>query len=214
MLKLLSLTVLAFAVSLDSFGVGLTYGIRNIRIPVRSIVVITLCSAAMIVISMQLGLGIMSFLPPSVEKMLGPIILIFVGCWVLWQMLSKQDKEELLQDQEKTMLKLEIRSLGLVVHILKKPTAADVDGSGFISPLEATLLGLALSIDAFGAGIGAAMVGFSPWITAILIAFMSGLFLAIGLKFGRFASHLNWIKNITYLPGCLLILIGLLKLWT
>jgi putative sporulation protein YtaF len=214
MFKLLSLTILAVAVSLDSFGVGLTYGMRNIRIPIRSIAVITLCSAATIILSMQLGLGIMSFLPPYVAKMLGPIILILVGCWTLWQMLTKQDKEEPTSDQEKTVLKLEIRSLGLVIHILKKPTAADIDGSGVISEAEAALLGLALSLDAFAAGIGAAMVGFSPWTTAVLIAFMSGLFLAIGLKFGRLASHLKWIKNIAYLPGCLLILIGVLKLWS
>lgn len=213
MLKLFTLTVLAFAVSLDSFGVGLTYGIRKIRIPFKSIAIITFCSAMMIIISMQLGSVLMSLMSPETVKRIGPIILIAVGGWTLLQVLCKQDKDEVPLKREKTVLKLEIRSLGLVVHILKKPTAADVDGSGVISPLEATFLGVALSLDAFGAGIGAAMVGFSPWITAFLIALMSGLFLAIGLRFGQWASHLKWIRNVVYLPGCLLILIGLLKLF-
>jgi putative sporulation protein YtaF len=212
LLKFISLLLLAFAVSLDSFGVGLTYGIRKIRIPIRSIVIITLCSAIMIVTSMQLGLGLVAVLPESVIHMLGPLILICVGCWTLWQILRNDDKEEKSND-DVTVFKFEIRVLGLVVQILKKPTAADVDRSGIISPIEAMFLGLALSLDAFGAGLGAAMVGFSPWITALLIAIMSGLFLAVGLRFGHWAAHLKWIRNVVYLPGCLLIIIGLVKLW-
>jgi putative sporulation protein YtaF len=212
LLKFVSLLLLAFAVSLDSFGVGLTYGIRKIRIPIRSIVIITLCSAIMIVTSMQLGLGLVAVLPESVIHMLGPLILICVGCWTLWQILRNDDKEEKSND-DVTVFKFEIRVLGLVVQILKKPTAADVDRSGIISPIEAMFLGLALSLDAFGAGLGAAMVGFSPWVTALLIAIMSGLFLAVGLRFGRWAAHLKWIRTVLYLPGCLLIIIGLVKLW-
>ena len=40
--------------------------------------------------------------------------------------------------------------------------SADIDKSGVINGIEAVLLGFALSIDAFGAGIGAAILGFSP----------------------------------------------------
>ena len=32
-----SLLILAFAVSLDSFSVGLTYGLRKVKIPLKSI---------------------------------------------------------------------------------------------------------------------------------------------------------------------------------
>ncbi|MDI5788515.1 hypothetical protein PO124_09275 [Bacillus licheniformis] len=53
-----------------------------------------------------------------------------------------------------------MKSLGIVIHILRKPTSADIDKSGIITGIEAFLLGFALSIDAFGAGIGAAALGF------------------------------------------------------
>jgi putative sporulation protein YtaF len=110
MFKLFSLIVLAFAVSLDSFGAGLTYGLRKIRIPFRSIAIITLCSAAMIVISMTLGQGLMSFLPASVENRLGPIILIGVGGWALWQVMQERDHGEQGEGlvKEKTVLQLAV----------------------------------------------------------------------------------------------------------
>ena len=59
---------------------------------------------------------------------------------------------------KKLLFNWEIRSLGVVIHILKKPTRADFDRSGIITGLEALFLGVALSLDAFGAGIGAAML--------------------------------------------------------
>ena len=64
--------------------------------------------------------------------------------------------------QEEKVWKLEIASLGLVIQILRKPTVADFDKSGTISAGEALLLGIALSVDSFGAGIGASLLGMHP----------------------------------------------------
>jgi putative Mn2+ efflux pump MntP len=44
MLPVISLLILAFAVSLDGFGVGVMYGLRKIRIPLVSIGIISLWS--------------------------------------------------------------------------------------------------------------------------------------------------------------------------
>lgn len=92
----------------------------------------------------------------------------------------RKDKEYLLH--EKTLLNLEVRSLGIVIHILRKPMSADIDKSGVINGIEAVLLGFALSIDAFGAGIGAAILGFSPIVMSIAVAIMSSLFVSIGIN--------------------------------
>ena len=48
-----------------------------------------------------------------------------------------------------------------MIQILRKPTVADFDKSGTISAGEA-LLGIALSVDSFGAGIGASLLGMHP----------------------------------------------------
>jgi putative sporulation protein YtaF len=74
------------------------------------------------------------------------------------------------------------------------------------------LLGTALSIDALGAGIGAALVGFHPLLTAIVISAASGLFITAGLRIGHKCSEAGWVRRISYVPGIILILIGLIKL--
>lgn len=74
------------------------------------------------------------------------------------------------------------------------------------------MLGFALSIDAFGAGIGAAMIGFSPFYLAASVAVMSSLFLVLGIKSGAFFHKFNLVQKFTFLPGILLIIIGILKL--
>jgi putative sporulation protein YtaF len=88
-----------------------------------------------------------------------------------------------------------------------------VDRSGTISAGEAFLLGTALSLDAFGAGIGAALVGFPPILTAVLIAASSGLFLWWGTKVGFWASKWRWVRQLSMLPGIILITMGILKLF-
>lgn len=87
-----------------------------------------------------------------------------------------------------------------------------MDDSGSISGYEAMWLGIALSLDAFGAGLGAALLGLPPLLTSVMIALFSGTFLVLGLRVGfRFASA-GWIRSFTALPAVMLIIMGLLKL--
>ena len=57
------------------------------------------------------------------------------------------------------------------------------------------LLGIALSVDSFGAGIGASLLGYAPAMMAILVAVMSSLFLFIGMKLGTVLSNMKWLQN-------------------
>lgn len=205
-----SLLLLAVAISLDSFSTGLAYGLRKMHIPAKSIIIIALCTALSLSIAMFAGKMLVNIMPPSMANRIGGIILFLLGSWVVYQFF-RSDKEQSLV-QEKLVLNWEIQSLGIVIHILKKPTRADFDCSGSITGLEALLLGAALSLDAFGAGIGAAMLGFSPAVLATSAAFMSCIFLVAGLQTGRVFSHSNWIQKFAFMPGILLMLVGLLKM--
>ncbi|MBP1989416.1 MntP/YtaF family protein [Paenibacillus eucommiae] len=247
MLPVISLLILAFAVSLDGFGVGVMYGLRKIRIPYVSIGIISLWSGIIIFGSMQIGVFMSSLLQPAIAKSIGAVILIGIGIWALIQMLQQKHQEsdnavvvlsegdagpvseaganprvlttgyaentvaDALQKTKKIVY-IELKRFGLVIQILRTPSIADVDKSGYISASEATLLGVALSLDAFGAGIGAALIGFTPLLTASVIAFASGTFIAVGLRVGlRFAQR-AWMRKLSVLPGCVLILMGILKL--
>ncbi|WP_409302111.1 sporulation membrane protein YtaF [Peribacillus sp. SCS-155] len=205
----LQLLFLAFAVSIDSFGVGLTYGLKKMKISVASIAVIACCSAISLGVSMTIGEMISRFFSAVTAEKIGGSILIFIGCWVVYQYFRPEKQME--EKHEKTLINLEIKSLGLVINILRKPLTADFDKSGAINGIEAFMLGLALSLDAFGAGIAAAMIGISPIILSIISASMSGLFIWGGVQSGKLLAENHLIRKITFLPGVLLIIIGVIK---
>src|SRR5699024_11112507 len=136
-----SLIILAFALSLDSFSAGLAYGLRAIRVPLKSVCIIGLCSARSLSIAMLFGQLLDSFLSPVAANRFAGTILILIGTLALYQVFRP---ERPLTD-EKVLFKLEIRSVGVVINILKKPQQADFDQSGTITGLEAFVLGIALS---------------------------------------------------------------------
>ncbi|MBH5318483.1 MntP/YtaF family protein [Paenibacillus sp. GSMTC-2017] len=237
------MVVLAFAVSLDGFGVGVTYGLRKIRIPFLSVFIIACCSGFIIWLSMQAGGWLSGFISESAAKLIGALILIVIGCWALLQLMRSRGNDEAeseieieqhrnaqlsnadVQDlnchatvsadtptQATPVILLELKRLGLVIQILRTPQAADVDRSGIISASEAIMLGVALSLDALGAGLGAALLGLPSLITAVVIALSSALFLVSGTSLGfRFAAK-RGMQALSFLPGILLIMMGIMKL--
>jgi putative sporulation protein YtaF len=213
MFQLFSLLLLAFALSLDSFSVGFTYGLRKMVLPLKSVLIIATCSAISLMIAVSIGHGLEKILSPGITASLGGFILIALGAWILYQFFRpEKEKDTELLEHEKLIINFEIRSLGIAINILRKPMSADFDRSGTITGIEAFMLGFALSIDAFGAGIGAAMLGFSPFYLAVSVAVMSSLFLLLGIKSGAFFHKFNLVQKFTFVPGILLIIIGIMKL--
>ncbi len=231
---LVSLLALALAVSLDGFGVGAMYGLRKIKIPVISVLIIAVMSGLVFFAAMQIGVAATAYIPESVAKTAGAVILIGLGFWAVIQMrrngedegteeaqssavaagtvpVGKQEQQE-NNRQEARVLSIELKRLGLVIQILRTPSAADLDRSGVISAMEAAWLGLALSLDAFGAGIGAAFIGYTPLLTSAVIAVASGSFILGGLRFGFMYSNVQWIRKLSVLPGCILMLMGIFRL--
>ena len=218
MVEIFSLLLLALAVSLDSFGVGLTYGLRKMKLPFKSLLFIAFCSAASILLAMTFGNWIQRYLSPQFAEALGGIILILIGAWALYQVFrptknaGEEEEEVPKKDDDKVLINLEIKMLGLVIRILRKPMEADIDKSGTITGREAILLGVALSLDAFGAGIGAALIGFSPWLMALTVAIMSASFVTFGMKSGYRFSDSYVMKRFSFIPGLLLIILGVWSL--
>lgn len=218
-----SMVLLAFAVSLDGFGVGMTYGIRRIRLPVLSVVIISLCSGLVLYVAMRIGTLLQDWLPPHYASIVGAVILIGIGLVALAQFIRSgeeaQTTDDATDDQQlettptQTVFTLELRMFGIIIQILRKPSTADMDRSGVIGAGEAILLGTALSLDAFGAGIGAALVGFPSIPMAVLIMVASGTFLWMGRKFGQWASHWRYIRKLSALPGIIMIAMGIFKLF-
>ncbi|GGE17546.1 sporulation membrane protein YtaF [Marinithermofilum abyssi] len=219
MWSLFSLIFLTLAVSLDSFGAGITYGLRKIRLPLLSVIIIGCCSGAMIVLSMYTGQWLAQWIAPGTAEKAGGTLLCLLGIWGLIQagrntVSSSLRKEDALREETVAparLLSLEIRRLGLVIQILKTPAVADIDRSGTISPGEAVWLGTALSLDAFGAGVGAALMGHSPWTAAGMIVCACAVFLIAGIKLGFCFVRRDPAGMLSYLPGLLLLILGLTR---
>ncbi|WP_203361510.1 sporulation membrane protein YtaF [Bacillus sp. REN10] len=206
----LSLYMLAIAVSLDSFSAGVAYGLKQLKLPVKSSILLSICSAGSLLVAMSTGHVLSRFISEQVASHIGGFILIGLGAWVLWQFFRTDHQNNRLEDQP--LVYLELKRLGIVIQILKSPTAADLDQSGTISGIEALLLGLALSLDSFGAGIGAAFLDFPPLLLAASVAGMNFLFVTSGLWCGRKFANVRWMQRVAFLPGILLILLGTLKM--
>lgn len=112
---------------------------------------------------------------------MGSIFLIFLGLWIVYQAFRNKDNAFL-----------------------------DLDGSKNIDWKEALYLGIALSVDAFGIGIGSSIIGYRSFLFPILVAIFQLMFLSIGKLIGiKICSSSNIPENVwSILSGILLICIS------
>src|SRR5699024_10569028 len=75
----------------------------------------------------------------------------------------------------------------------------DKDQSKHISLKEAFFLGMFLTMDAFGAGFGAAFLAFPPIFLASMIAFATVLLLFGGITLGKFSTKNKTIASLSYM---------------
>lgn len=209
-MELLAILLFALAVSGDGFMVGVAYGIKNIKIPLLSLVIIAVASTLAVTASMFLGKGISCFISPQWASSLGAGIIIVIGLYFILQA-ARQKIYSLDHDAEDPLLSLNINSLGIIIQILKKPSAADFDCSGEISTKEAFFLGLALAMDALGAGVGLAMTGMNILLTAISVGMLKFTLVSCGLTIGRRLKNERWQGINALLTGLILLTIGIFE---
>ncbi|MDD2402035.1 MAG: sporulation membrane protein YtaF [Clostridia bacterium] len=195
----------ALAISIDGFGVGLSYGMRKIKIAVIPFFIICMSSAVAVTIAMVFGKVMASFFSERFATFLGGSIMIVIGIWIILQNYILN-----LATQSKNIAK--IANKVTVINILKEPVQADLNNSGEIDIKEAILLGVALAMDAFGAGFGVAMSGYSLILTPIVVAITKFIMLNLGLIIGGGFSVYKFKKGVSLLPGGIIIFLGLTKL--
>jgi putative sporulation protein YtaF len=196
--------LLAVAVSIDGLGAGFAYGVRNLYVPYLSLLIISISSSLALLAAMFLGRAMSNFFPGYISSYIGGGILLLVGAYIFWGAFNGHTEVQPPAGTEKKAPSLR--------GILKEPEKADFDSSGSISSREAAILGLALAMDAFGAGFGAAMAGYSPWLTCLLVGFCKLIFVSGGVSLGkRYAESLN-SKKAAAMAGGVLILLGLINI--
>lgn len=195
----------AFSSTLDCFAVGLSYGIKKINIKFSSNLLVALISGIGTALSMCLGKAFILIISPSKANILGCLLLIIFGCYML--------KTPLKKIICKKKQKKSCDYLDNYESLLNNPEVIDADESSNIELNEAVYLGIILSINNFALGIGAGIARLSPVFAGIL----SVVFSIIFLKAGCFAgSKIRTEKLSMYsdlISGIIIILLGVYELF-
>ena len=176
---ILTCMLLALSTSIDSIGIGLTYGIRDITISRQAKIILFIISLIISSISILIGNTLNNILSKEITNIIGSLILFFIGIIILVQTLKREKR------QEKKVYKLFIKFLGITIKIIKDPISSDFDNSKKIDSKEAIYLGTALSLDSFSVGIGAGMLGSISIIFPLIVSLFQIIFLSLGRNIGE-----------------------------
>lgn len=211
-MNLLYVLLLGFAVSMDGFVAGVAYGLKNIRMPLASLSIVGIVAAILTSVAMVCAYMLGQFINTHLAIILGATLLILLGVWSVFQQFFTKDVAAYEVDGEITARKLTFSLGRLVISIMAKPETADVDRLGVISPLEAVFLGVAVGLDAMVGTFAAALMGVLPLYTPLAIGLIHMICISGGCYVStRYISE-SVKKRVPYLPGTLLIILGLIRL--
>ncbi len=218
---LLNCLFLAISSSIDSLGIGITYGIKNTKITMGAKSILFFISFIISIISIYFGNLLKYIFPDFLIHYLGSFLLILMGLFMCFQSVkvSKQeykienDKTLKISDTEK-IYSFFIKCLGITIKIIKNPSSSDLDKSNVIDSKEALFLGLALSLDSFCIGIGFSMLNTFSIIFPLLTSCFQLFFLSLGNYCGKKLYSFSKLPDNIWstISGILLIVIGFCKM--
>jgi putative sporulation protein YtaF len=193
------LLFLSIAANLDNLGVGVAYGVKRIKIPFISNLMIAGIAFFFGTISVLTGTWIGHYLADSIANTIGALLIMGVG---LWMVLPRKLQLRLEKNSNQ-------KEISIIIKILHEPEEADTDRSALISWQESVLLGVALSINVFTNGISAGLWKLNIIGTAFGMAIFSFITIKLGIWLGS-RYGLRWLGNKANLAaGIILILIGI-----
>lgn len=191
---MLNSLILAISSSIDSLGIGITYGIKNTKISFIGKLILFIISITTTYFSIFFGNFIQMIFPAILTKFIGSLILILMGIYICFESLKKQDNYS---------------------NIFNNPISSDLDNSKIIDSKESIFLAVALSLDSFCIGICGSIIDINLAFFPLLVSIFQLFFLSIGTFFG---FHINKFYNLpqniwSIISGILLIFIGVFKLF-
>lgn len=175
--------LLALSVSIDSLGIGISYGLKKTKISSLSNIILFAISFCITCGSIFLGHYISALFSPTFSTILGSSFLIILGVYNIYKSINKP------------------------------PTDYDIDHSNNIDAKEALFLGLALSIDSACVGIGSGIIGINDIVLPFLVASFQLVFLNCGnLVASNIAKYINVSERaLSIFSSIILILVGVFR---
>lgn len=208
----LAVLLVVLAVSVDGVAVGAAYGFQRVRVPGRSLAIIGTISNLLALLAVSGGRLLSVRFSAHAAARVGAAVFFVLGVWYLLKGVAARGDPGGAGGggaERRSLLRLHLKSLGLVIQVLQDPQTADLDRSGRLEPREAALLGFSLALDALAAGFALALTG-QGLLFAAVVGPAQVLMLYAGSLLAQRAPRRGGVMS--YLPGGILLMVGLLRL--
>ncbi|HIR52687.1 MAG TPA: manganese efflux pump [Candidatus Onthovicinus excrementipullorum] len=173
--------LLAAALCMDTLFVCISYGASGIRIPILSRIILSAVPAAAFALSLLAGTLLSAYIPARAFRWVGFSVLLLIG---LQNLFGGKIKSYLRRRLDRGVT-FRLKNLSVALSICADSRSADLDRSRTLSPKEALLLSLSVSLDSLVTGLS---VSTGPIRALCLIAFallFSVAICCIGIRAGQ-----------------------------
>ncbi|WP_040196145.1 manganese efflux pump [Candidatus Soleaferrea massiliensis] len=192
--------VFALVNNLDNIGVRIAYSLKGIRISIGKNLWISVITFAISFLFAECGGFIGNYMNATIANIISMVFLCAIGIWmILSEYLPKREKKNKKHTNP--------------LHIAQECELADADHSNHIDFKEATLLGVALSLNNVGGSLGGGLAGLNAFLIGILSAVISFLALLAGNYLSGVFSRFNLGRKASVIAGLALVAIGVKQLF-
>ncbi len=171
---------LAISSSIDNLAVGVSYGVRDIRIPLAANLLIAAICFIFSELGILLGQSIATLLPGKLPDLVGAILLLLIGLRILLLALPRQSRRQ-EPDRPATGWR----------GLLRQAETLMAGEAGEIGITESIILGIALSANALTNALGAGLLGMPPFAISLAAAIGSFVTVAVGVALGFRLAHIR-----------------------
>ena len=194
--------LIALTNNFDNIGVRIAYSMRGVKISALINLWIAVITFVISFLAASSGTIVSGFLSKQASSLIAMVLLTSIGVYMIGEQYMKKTEDKApcipVREPEKELCR-----------VLLNPEHADMDGSKHIDFREATILGIALSINNVGGGLSAGMIGLDSFLVGLLSALISFIALWAGNYVSDFFIRGNMHKKATVIAGLLLIAIGI-----
>lgn len=177
-MPIISALLFGISANIDTFMLGFSYGIKKQYISLLTNFFLSTITLLGTLFSIGIGLHLSTLINPGIAQMAGSIFLILLGLYYYAK------------------------------YLLKNTSVAATSVPSALSPSEIIFLGLTLTLNNAGMGIGASLAGTHVFLTLGITFFTSAFFLIAGNRLGtHFAASLPW-QDTDLLSGLIIIILG------
>lgn len=187
--------LIALTNNIDNIGARIAFSIKGIRITLWINLWISVITFIISTASAYVGEILLSLINVRMCSYISMVLLIGIGVWFIIEPRIKHKKDK--------------GNPNVILDILDNPEEADINKSKDIDFKEATLLGIALSINNIGGSLSAGMIGINTWMVGGLSAAINFIALWAGNYLSAYFQRFKLKEKSALISGIILILIGI-----